>query len=74
MGAKPEALEAGAMALSEEERVELAERLLASLSEDSGVEEAWSAEIKRRVLALEAGEMTYVPAQEAIARARKAIE
>lgn len=74
MGAKLEALEADAMGLSEEERVELAERLLASLSGGTEIEKAWSTEIKRRVLAIEAGDMTYVPAQEAIARARKAIE
>ena len=37
MGTKLEALEADAMALSEEDRVESAERLLASLSPDDGV-------------------------------------
>ncbi|MGB7180711.1 MAG: addiction module protein [Burkholderiaceae bacterium] len=74
MGAKLEALEADAMALTEEERVELAERLLASLSREDGVEDAWSAEIRRRIAAIEAGEMKYVPVEEAIVRARKAIE
>ena len=74
MSEKLEAIEADALTLSEEERVELAERLLASLTREDGIDEAWSAEIKRRVLLSESGEMRYSPASEVIARARKAVE
>jgi putative addiction module component (TIGR02574 family) len=74
MGAKLEALEADAMALSEEDRVELADRIMASLSRDEGVDQAWLVEVKRRVAEIESGQMKSSPAEEVIARARKAIE
>ena len=74
MGAKLDTIEADALMLSEEDRVELAERLLASLSDDDGVAKAWSDEVKRRVAAIESGAMRYVPISEALARAKKAIE
>ena len=73
MSEKLEAIEADALSLSEEERVQLAERLLASLTREDGIDEAWSAEIKRRVLLSESGEMRYSAAADVIGRARKAL-
>ncbi len=67
-------LEAEALKLTPEERAHLADRLLASLSEDAEIEEAWAAEVERRVAEIEAGRVTVVPAVEAIARARTALE
>ena len=47
------------LALSEQERAEIAARLIESLeagaSDPAGVEEAWAAEIERRCAALDAG-------------------
>jgi putative addiction module component (TIGR02574 family) len=51
-----------AMALSAEERAELADQLLGSIEpEDEGVEAAWDAEIQRRVEELKAGSVSTVP-------------
>ena len=48
-----------ALSLSEQERAEIAARLIESLdaqdSDAAGVEEAWAAEIERRCAALDAG-------------------
>jgi putative addiction module component (TIGR02574 family) len=55
MSNQVEVLEAEAMKLSPEERARLADRLIASLSEDAEIEEAWAAEVKRRVTEIEAG-------------------
>ena len=46
------------LALPENERAELAVRLIESLDNgaDAGVDEAWAAEIERRCAALDAGE------------------
>ena len=48
-----------ALGLSEQERAEMATRLIESLdardSEAAGVQEAWAAEIERRCAALDAG-------------------
>ncbi len=48
-----------ALGLSEQERAEIATRLIESLdahdSDATGVEEAWAAEIERRCAALDAG-------------------
>lgn len=69
-----EVLEAEAMKLSPEERARLADRLIASLSEDAEIEEAWAAEVERRIAEIEAGRAPVVPAAEAIARARDALK
>jgi putative addiction module component (TIGR02574 family) len=68
-----EILEAEALKLTPEERARLADRLIASLSEDAEIEEAWAAEVERRVVEIEAGRAPVVPAAEAIARARDAL-
>jgi putative addiction module component (TIGR02574 family) len=46
------------LALPENERAEIAARLIESLDKgaDAGVDEAWAAEIERRCAALDAGE------------------
>ena len=74
MSDQVEVLEAEAMKLSPEERARLADRLIASLSEDPGIEEAWAAEVERRIAEIEAGRAPVVPAAEAIARARDALK
>ncbi len=70
MSAKLETLETEAMKLTLEERAYLADRLLASLSADADIEEAWAAEVERRIADIESGRVHVIPAAEAIARAR----
>ena len=67
-------IEAAALLLSPEERVAIADRLLASLSVDSDADEAWQVEINRRIAEVEAGRMTVAPIEDAIARARRSIQ
>lgn len=67
------ALEAEALKLSPEDRVLLADHVLASVRGRNEVEEAWAAEIDRRLAEVEAGAGTFVPAEEAVARARQAL-
>jgi putative addiction module component (TIGR02574 family) len=74
MSSQLEIVEAEALKLSAEERARLADRLLASLTEDAEVEEAWAIEVDRRVAAIESGRVQLVPAAEAIARARAALK
>ena len=74
MSTQFEDIEAEALKLTSEERAHLADRLLASLSEDAEVEEAWAIEVERRVADIESGRAHLVPAAEAIARARAALK
>jgi putative addiction module component (TIGR02574 family) len=74
MSSQVEVLEAEAMKLTAEERARLADRLIASLSEDAQIEEAWAVEVERRIAEIEAGRATVIPAAEAIARARNALK
>ena len=67
-------LEAQALQLAPEERVHLADRLLASLSSNQELEEAWSVEAERRLADLESGSVVGVRIEESIARARNAIK
>ena len=66
-------LESQALRLTPEERAQLADRLLASLSTDTSVEEEWATEAQRRLAELEAGTAVAIPIDAAIARARDAI-
>jgi|JI7StandDraft_1071085.scaffolds.fasta_scaffold236046_2 putative addiction module component (TIGR02574 family) len=66
-------LEYQALLLSPEDRVQLADRLLASLSSNPSVEQEWSAESLRRLAELEAGTDAGVSVESAIARAKAAI-
>jgi len=67
-------VEAEALKLTAEERVQLADRLIASLFDDTEIEEAWAAEVERRIEEIEDGRAKLIPAAEAIARARAALE
>jgi len=69
-----EMLEAQALKLSNSERARLAERLLASLDEDSEIEEAWAAEVERRLADVESGRVQMIPAEDAIADARRSLK
>lgn len=73
MAATVDDLEAQALRLAPDERVRLADRLLASLSADAEVDDAWAAEVERRLAELDSGQAEAVPLEEAIARARAAI-
>ena len=74
MSAQLKVLEAEAMMLAPEERARLADRLIASLSEDAEVEDAWAVEVERRIAEIEAGRARVVPAADAITRARDALK
>jgi putative addiction module component (TIGR02574 family) len=73
MSSQLEIVEAQALKLTAEERAQLADRLIVSLFGDHEIEEAWAAEVERRVEKIESGRAKLVPAAEAIARARAAI-
>ena len=66
-------LESQALALTPEERALLADHLLASLTSDPTVEEAWAAESQRRLAELESGSVLARSIESAIERARNAI-
>ena len=56
------------------ERAALAQRLLASLDEDQELDDAWAAELDRRIAAVESGEMKTIPIAEALAQVRATLE
>jgi putative addiction module component (TIGR02574 family) len=64
-----------AMKLPQDERVRLAEELIASLDDeiDADVEALWLAEAERRLGELRSGSVQGVPADEAFTRARGAL-
>ncbi len=61
-----------AVALPPDARVELTERLIASLTEDISPEiiNAQLAEVRRRIAQVESGEAALIPGDEALARVR----
>jgi len=64
-----------ARALSPEERVRLAEELLATVQEvDPQVEAAWDEEIRRRLAEIDSGKAKLIPADEVFAEVRRLIE
>jgi putative addiction module component (TIGR02574 family) len=69
-----EIVEAQALKLSPEERAQLADRLVTSLFKDEEIEDAWAAEVERRIEEIESGRAALIPAAESIARARAAIK
>ena len=71
MASSLQAVEAAALELSPEERAQLAQRLLSSLTRDPEVEAAWDVEIRRRVGELESGAMNAIPAEEVFAEGRR---
>lgn len=72
MAASLAKIEAEALQLSAEERVRLADHLLASVAGHPDIEQAWDEEIERRFAEVEAG-APLVPLEDALARARRAI-
>ncbi len=74
MGITFEELEAELLKLSKSERARLAEQLISSLDEDSEIEEAWAAEIDRRIAEVESGAVRLIPATEVLTRARAALK
>jgi putative addiction module component (TIGR02574 family) len=69
-----EILESEALKLTLGERAALAQRLLASLDEDAQIEDAWAAEIERRIAEVESGAVQVIPIAEALARVRAALK
>jgi putative addiction module component (TIGR02574 family) len=63
-----------ALALSEEDRGKLAEKLVESLdgTVESGAGEAWTAEIERRLARIEGGQAKSVSMSDAVARMHRA--
>jgi len=73
MSTKLAVLEAEALKLSPEDRALLADHVLASLRRQDEVEEAWSAEVHRRLAEVEAGDVSLIPVEQAIQHARQAL-
>ena len=70
-----EELSRKALSLSPEERVQLAEKLLATVQEvDAEVEAAWDEEIKRRIAEIENGTAKLIPAEDVFAEVRRLIK
>ena len=69
-----EILESEALKLTIGERAALAQRLLVSLDEDAEIEDAWAAEIERRIAEVESGAVQVIPIAEALARVRAALK
>lgn len=70
-------LEAEALKLSPEDRVLLADHVLGSLRAQNEVqnevEQAWGAEVDRRLAEVEAGDVRLIPVERAIQRACQAL-
>jgi putative addiction module component (TIGR02574 family) len=66
-------IEAEALKLSPEDRVLLADHVLASVRQQDEVGAAWSAEVDRRLAEVEAGVTSLIPVEQAIQRARQAL-
>ena len=67
-----EKLYVDAMALPGETRLELTERLVASLADDvpAEIQRAHIDEVRKRITQVESGEVDLIPADEALARVR----
>ena len=63
------------MSLSPEERVQLAEQLLATVQQvDAKAEAAWDEEIQRRIADIDNGTARPIPAEEVLAELRSLIK
>jgi putative addiction module component (TIGR02574 family) len=72
MGTLAEELSQKARTLPPEERVRLAEELLATVQEvDEEVEAAWDEEIRRRIAEIDNGTAKLIPADEVFAEVRR---
>ena len=64
-----------ARALPPEDRVRLAEELLASVQEaHAEVDAAWEEEIKRRIAEIDSGKAKLIPAEEVFAEVRRLLK
>ena len=63
-----------ALKLTSGERAAFAQLLLASLDEDAALEEAWAAEVERRIADVESGSVQVIPIADALARVRAALK
>lgn len=63
-----------AVALPPDVRAELAERLIASLANEVEITSAQVAEVQRRVAQVESGEVTLIPGDEVLAKARRLLK
>ena len=64
-----------ALELPAEERVRLAEKLLATVHEvDPEVEAAWDVEIQRRLAEIDSGTAKLIPAEEVFAEVRRILK
>jgi len=70
MSTSLQALEAETMKLPPDERAELAERLLSSVSPEAGLHPAWEAEIEQRLRDHDEGRVLSAPLDEVLARVR----
>jgi putative addiction module component (TIGR02574 family) len=68
-----EQIEREALKLPEEDRLALGERLLQSVPTDPAIQEAWDAEIARRVDDIESGKITGIQAEEVEAELQKIV-
>lgn len=68
-----ERLETEALKLTPGERAALAQRLLESLDVDAEIEEAWAAEVERRIADVESGAVQVIPIDEALAQVRSSL-
>lgn len=69
-----ELLEERALTLTASERAALAQRLLASLDEESEIDDAWATEADRRIAEVESGAMKTIPIAEALAQVRATLK
>ena len=74
MGNQLEMLEVEALKLTSGERAAFAQLLLASLDEDAEIEEAWAAEVERRIADVESGRVQVIPIADALAQVRAALK
>jgi putative addiction module component (TIGR02574 family) len=74
MDNKFEALEVQALMLSAGERAAMAQRLLASLDDDSQVDDAWAVEVELRIAEIENGALPLIPMKQALADVRAALK
>jgi putative addiction module component (TIGR02574 family) len=71
---KLEELETEALKLTPGERAAFAQVLLASLDEDAEIEDAWAAEVERRISDVENGVERVIPIADALAQVRAALK
>lgn len=69
-----EEVELAALQLDVRERAQLAEHLLSSLDDQDEIQQAWLTEASQRIDAVERGETTLIPLDEALSAVRAALQ